>query len=562
MRINRITANNFKTLDNVEINFSGYYCTVSGQNNCGKTSVIQILTNLLQKQSDSNFFTARRDNFSFSDDVTQWSDDKSCIKIEIEIEINKRNDPAIYDFIERFTGDSLLDGENSLNVFIDIYDQKRIYKCEINQNQYDPETSREIILKIESLKVILYHDSANRGFSLFFSGRNPKEIFDVDFSHDEKNELAKIDRQLENKIKKFAKRSKEELTEMIGRLSDKYEVELSPLDTFSSTRIPLGVNLKDKTVEIPFLAWGSGTQNRTRILMSILSAQRIKFDPENEDKVTPIVIIEEPESFLHPSAQAEFGKLLQEISQELEIQVIATTHSPFMLNNTNPESNILLERKIFRGKPKETIVCSTNGENWMQPFSEHLGVTKPDFLPWSHLFFSTKKKIIFVEGEIDKKYIDYWRSIYKEHFSFGSDVEIYPYGGADIITNTPLVNFIIKQIDNFLITYDLDVDDKVSKKLESIGLARGTDFMAIGQNKIGKRSIEGLLPDQIYSEVGRKSPELIRTLSHGNKDEVKSARSSIKSRCLDEFKNTEDLDEKEIKDILNLGKTLSKKFNN
>ena len=55
---------------------------------------------------------------------------------------------------------------------------------------------------------------------------------------------------------------------------------------------------------------GSGTQNRTQILMSVLQANRIKTNPSLDDKITPLVVIEEPESFLHPSAQSEFGRIL------------------------------------------------------------------------------------------------------------------------------------------------------------------------------------------------------------------------------------------------------------
>ena len=116
---------------------------------------------------------------------------------------------------------------------------------------------------------------------------------------------------------------------MLGKLTERYDVEFSALEGYATRRMPLGINLKDKNVEVPLNDWGSGTQNRTYILMSILSANRIRTQQSPDDKITPIIVVEEPESFLHPSAQAEFGKLLQAISSELGLQIIASTHSPY-----------------------------------------------------------------------------------------------------------------------------------------------------------------------------------------------------------------------------------------
>lgn len=72
------------------------------------------------------------------------------------------------------------------------------------------------------------------------------------------------------------------------------------------------------------------------------------------------MVIEEPESFLHPSAQAEFGNILRTMAKQHKIQIIVTTHSPHMLNIESPECNILLSKpyeKVGRnGHPKTSVV--------------------------------------------------------------------------------------------------------------------------------------------------------------------------------------------------------------
>lgn len=74
---------------------------------------------------------------------------------------------------------------------------------------------------------------------------------------------------------------------MLGKLAGRLGVELSTQDLVSSKRIPLGINLTDRNVEVPLMDWGSGTQNKTKILMSLLQTNRIKLHDASEAKVTP-----------------------------------------------------------------------------------------------------------------------------------------------------------------------------------------------------------------------------------------------------------------------------------
>ncbi len=141
-----------------------------------------------------------------------------------------------------------------------------------------------------------------------------------------------------------------ELSELLGHLKDKYEVEFTIPDGMFTGSLPFEINLKDRNVEVPLDGWGSGTKNRTHIMMSILQAHRIR-SKDDQNRITPFVMIEEPESFLHPSAQAEFGRVLRSLANELKIQTIVTTHSPYMLCQENINSNVLLARKyLFRGR--------------------------------------------------------------------------------------------------------------------------------------------------------------------------------------------------------------------
>ena len=58
-----------------------------------------------------------------------------------------------------------------------------------------------------------------------------------------------------------------------------------------------------------------------------------------------LVLIEEPETSLHPSAQYEFGAYLVDVSRRRGHQILLTTHSDYVLKALPSESSIYLHRK-------------------------------------------------------------------------------------------------------------------------------------------------------------------------------------------------------------------------
>lgn len=57
-----------------------------------------------------------------------------------------------------------------------------------------------------------------------------------------------------------------------------------------------------------------------------------------------LVLIEEPETSLHPSAQHEFGKYLVDVAIERRHQILITTHSEFILEALPSQSRVYLNR--------------------------------------------------------------------------------------------------------------------------------------------------------------------------------------------------------------------------
>jgi putative ATP-dependent endonuclease of the OLD family len=309
------------------------------------------------------------------------------------------------------------------------------------------------------------------------------------------------------------------------------------MPAFDFSSVPFSVTLGQKKFEVPLDDWGSGTKNRTLVLLTLFRAKQLSESEASAGKITPVIVIEEPESFLHPAAQAEFGRVLHDLAEEFQVQVIVTTHSPYLLSIDSPESNILLKRRLRYKQLLETQRVDTGGENWMEPFSLALGLESDEFKPWKGLLLASSDAILLVEGDGDREYFEMLRRDEHGPNQLRFEGEIVSYDGTGSLANTVLLRFVKNRYKKLFVTYDLDAENAVSKTLRALGLERKKHFLPVGSNAAGKRCIEGLLPDSITKAVYGANPDLVRAATNGTKDEQKSAKNKLKKLLLEEFKN-------------------------
>lgn len=270
------------------------------------------------------------------------------------------------------------------------------------------------------------------------------------------------------------------------------------------------------------------------ILLTLFRAKQIAEEHSSASKVTPVIVVEEPESFLHPSAQAEFGRVLQDLADEFEVQLIVTTHSPYMLSHSRPESNILLERRVVRGQVRETVQVDTATSSWMEPFALALGIRDEEFLPWKELFFKDVNALLLVEGDIDAGYFNLLRDERHGPKALSFSGEIFAYGGKDTLKNQTLLRFIRDRYERVFVIFDLDAESDVEKVLKALGFEKGKTYTPIGVDEPGKRCMEGLVPETVNGVVHAARPDLISALS-GTPEERRSAHSTLKGLYFEEF---------------------------
>lgn len=556
MKLDEVFVQNYRTLESVTVNFSGYYTAISGQNNAGKTTLMKVIRSIFRDNSREYFYLRRRDSINYEEDKTQWIQGNPDITFQYKCTINKDSDQGLFLFVEKFNEEPIENDFASITVKI-VHKKEGDFECTVTvgSKELSSYDSKEIYQKLVSSTLAFMHDSASSHSPIF--GSRGQFIHELTFSPDELKQIADEQRKMQNKIKSISKNHRSELSTLLGHLQEKYEVEFSIPDGMFSGNLPFEINLKDKNVDVPLSDWGSGTQNRTQIMMSILQANRIKSKPD-ENKITPMVLIEEPESFLHPSAQAEFGRVLRDLANELKIQTIVTTHSPYMLSQENISSNILLARKVYYSKVKETAVVELKDESWMEPFSEILGLDNSEFASWKKVLTSEKSCVMLVEGDIDKKYYEHIHSLNIPNLLLPEGIEIVPYEGKDALKNSILLKFIIQKFKKVFVTFDLDAKIELERTMQQIGLIEGTQYLAIGINKPGRQCIEGLLPEKILAKVHSENTDLVMQLSSAETKDRKSAKSLIKQKLLAEFKTSKDLSADDLKSFNYIFKALTK----
>lgn len=132
----------------------------------------------------------------------------------------------------------------------------------------------------------------------------------------------------------------------------------------------------ERKLFVPVINSGDGAQRVALILHYLINMP-------NE-----LIAIEEPELCLHPGAQRRFRKVLDQLSNEFQKQLIITTHSPIFIDGW--ESASLYKVEIEKGT---TVVSSVQSQEQTLKLVSNLGI-KP-----SDAFMADG--IIWVEGPSD-----------------------------------------------------------------------------------------------------------------------------------------------------------------
>ena len=441
MYISGIEIKNFRSFDNINIDFHEGVNVLIGHNNSGKSNLLRALAIIFDRTVKKQLSVE-----DFNNSLTIDSLKKQSPKIVITVRIKQSEN-------EDLMTDELITVSNWLTKLEEPYEAKIQYEFFLpiseEKNYVDTvnkaNNKEEIWNIIRSQFIRLYiskiwggnpenqvpidDDNLNKFDFQFldairdverdmFSGRNTllKSVIDFFLDYDIKSDKNITEEEQKMKLQErkdifsthssqLIKNIQERLDsgnqeilsyiEEIGASYDKstpdFEGQLSESEIYTVLQL---IVRQTTGMSIPITHNGLGYNN---LIFMALLLSKMQADSDGEflgsnAKVFPILAIEEPEAHLHPTMQNEFIKFLKNNIKDKKVkQIFITTHSTHISSSTNIDDIICLYKKNDIGNVSYPgrILGENNikSKKYVQRF---LDATK------SNMLFA--EKIIFVEG--------------------------------------------------------------------------------------------------------------------------------------------------------------------
>ena len=212
-------------------------------------------------------------------------------------------------------------------------------------------------------------------------------------------------------------------------------------------------------VETPLENKGSGLQ-------SLIMIELFKFYCKVFNQ-SSLLILEEPELFLHPHAKRMLSDILEDFITDGKNQIIITTHSEEFIHNIDIE-NINVIRKTVNGTKKNRIYKQDYGDGKeLQKLKIELQHKNAE------MFFA--EKVILVEGEEQILIPEIVKKIYGKNVLNNNDISIIKVGGKSyfdiyrkVLNDLNIENYIIADYDIINSGLDVLLDDAEKQKIANI----------------------------------------------------------------------------------------------
>ena len=261
----------------------------------------------------------------------------------------------------------------------------------------------------------------------------------------EEKKLDLVQKDIESEMQKEASSVKSYMQDYISSINS---IEIKPTinwkDAIKSVDVSFQFDGDDKL--IPMSHKGTGYR---RLFM----VARFRYLAEKKKDTDIIYLIEEPETFLHPSAQEDLINAFSDLSEES--QIIISTHSPVFVGATDINSAVLCKKDIQSAYETTT---EENKNDFINKIIQELGI-KPSFNLRDDF-----DKILFVEGKDD---LEFYKKVTTE--LIGKDLEknvlILPVGGSSVDSFVN-ISYFKKNGRNLFLILDSDkgLSDRYPKK--------------------------------------------------------------------------------------------------
>ena len=400
MRLSRVKIENFRGIECAEIELERDVTVLLGENNVGKTSILEALQLCLDtvKSNKKCNFT----EYDFNRDETRQTL-SSCEPIVLTMSFLESEKYKWPEHITQNLNEVIVGSDHSA-IKLRITASYDAVNAELVQSwSFLDDADNELVGKagrINDLRRIrpFFFQKALRAARDEFHGQSTywssflrnKDIDDTTRIALE-NELLQINQKIVDAHASF-----KDVTEEVKRISElvavgkanAVSVDPAPVDVYKALRYNTDVNLLTATnARIPVRSHGEGTQSLSVLLLfSAYLKTRLQVDVDKFAE--PIIAIEEPEAHLHPNAVRAVWGLLQ----DLPGQKIVATHSGDVLSEVPVPKLRRLNRNgavtECKAIPEELL-----GPEEMRKFNHHVRRNRGELL--------FARCWLLVEGETD-----------------------------------------------------------------------------------------------------------------------------------------------------------------
>lgn len=483
MKIKRLKVNGFRCLKDFDISFENDLTVIVGENDSGKTSLIECLKVVTQNKLIE------------PDDFTHGLD-KMVLKIEMEDFIFERtyckSDGIVREesFVAKPSADYVakireilchesFDLAKDENIEM-VKNTAKILGIQVRTNSRVENLKAGIIEKIapeEPKELVIEGVQFPQFNNIQLSGRqfeNVSAFFKEVFLKEKQTSIwkEKIDSctTIEDFVKSRIVSFSEEISKKIGEkgilskmqlfLKDLTDIKIEPIYQSRDLNIDAKVNFLENGKEINLEKKGDGTKRR--ITMALLEFKKEENLLKHDDNT--FYLLDEPDTHLHVKAQIELLETLRSFSKNGD-QVVLTTHSPFIINALGAKQIRLIENNINESRVRYLSDQASSSSKILKT----LGIEN------TYLFFS--RNLVIVEGETEEEFLP---SHYLKRHDRPITSDLIKVINSRGITNIPGFSKAILELhspDNIYILMDNDASPDTQELIDKLGIPTERKFI-------------------------------------------------------------------------------------
>ncbi len=528
MKLKYITIHNYRGIDKLDKLEVSNLNTFVGKNDTGKSIILRALECFFdtKKFSLKDIFRGKPESDATSielsflpdvevDDFALDSNKLITIKTEFQL-INGKIKPITYylcyDFLTEKYQNLWNKKEQELNKII----------SDLGEEPNKSGRGKKNVLRIEQIKTILctedrkdtYHELGNflKNIGKAYNIKLPEySLFDAE--QDLSIEATNFQSQFKPIISSYFETTKEKTAEIEKGLRNNLAIEFEEIKKYMSKNVSglkkikpttefdwskslkkfdLNLEFEGENFDIPISHKGTGFK---RLLM----VAYFEYLASKKNVANQIFAIEEPETYLHPSAQEDLLNSIIRMSENS--QFFLTTHSPVFAGATNGENSILVT------KDDQGISHYQKGrDDIIEKIINELGI-KPDYNLLKNI-----KYLIFVEGRDDVYFLNaYAKTVLNKDLE--RDRILCVIGGGGSLKNYADLNLFTKLKGNNLYSVLVDGDDgkdgkdKWCQRIKARCESDGADFKKLDKREIENYCHTNRIKECIISSIREKEGE-------------------------------------------------------